>query len=157
MVYGAGDGEIFTHFTGAIDVVGHELSHGVTQFTSALVYEAQSGALNEHFSDVIGILVKQWKNKLTAAKSDWLIGKGVLAASVRGAALRSMKAPGTAYNDPNTIGRDPQPAHMKHFLDTDQDNGGVHINSGIPNKAFYNVAIALGDRKSTRLNSSHLG
>jgi Zn-dependent metalloprotease len=144
MVYGDGDNQVFTHFTGAIDVVGHELTHGVTQFTSALVYEAQSGALNEHFSDVIGILVKQWKNKLTAPKSDWLIGKGVLAPGVRGVALRSMKAPGTAYNDPSTLGRDPQPAHMKNFLDTDQDNGGVHINSGIPNKAFYNVAIALG-------------
>jgi Zn-dependent metalloprotease len=144
MVYGDGDNEVFTHFTGSVDVIGHELSHGVTQFTSALLYESQSGALNEHFSDVMGILVKQWKNKLTAAKSDWLIGKGVLAPGVKGAALRSMRAPGTAYNDPSTIGSDPQPAHMKDFLETDEDDGGVHINSGIPNKAFYNVAIALG-------------
>ncbi len=144
MVYGDGDGVIFSHFTSCIDVIGHELTHGVTQFTSALEYEAQSGALNEHFSDVMGSLVKQWKLKQTAAQADWLIGKGLLGPSVKGVALRSMKAPGTAYNDPKTLGRDPQPANMSHYVHTDQDNGGVHINSGIPNKAFYNVAIALG-------------
>jgi Zn-dependent metalloprotease len=144
MVYGDGDGRIFNRFTSFIDVIGHELTHGVTQFTSALDYEAQSGALNEHFSDVIGSLVKQWKLKQTAAQGDWLIGKGLLAPGVKGVALRSMKAPGTAYNDPKTLGRDPQPANMSHYVNTNQDNGGVHINSGIPNKAFYNVAIALG-------------
>ena len=144
MVYGDGDGRIFVHFTSCLDVIGHELTHGVTQFTSALQYEAQSGALNEHFSDVMGSLVKQWKLKQTAAKADWLIGKGLLAPGVKGVALRSMKAPGTAYNDPRTLGRDPQPAHMKDYVNTDQDNGGVHINSGIPNKAFFNAAIALG-------------
>jgi Zn-dependent metalloprotease len=144
MVYGDGDGVIFVHFTSCLDVIGHELTHGVTQFTSALEYEAQSGALNEHFSDVMGSLVKQWKLKQTAAKADWLIGKGLFAPGVKGVALRSMKAPGTAYNDPKTLGRDPQPAHMKDYVDTDQDNGGVHINSGIPNKAFYNAAVTLG-------------
>ena len=144
MVYGDGDGRIFVHFTSCLDVIGHELTHGVTQFTSALQYEAQSGALNEHFSDVMGSLVKQWKLKQTAVKADWLIGKGLLASGVKGVALRSMKAPGTAYNDPRTLGRDPQPAHMKDYVNTDQDNGGVHINSGIPNKAFFNAAIALG-------------
>jgi Zn-dependent metalloprotease len=144
MVYGDGDGVIFTRFTACIDVIGHELTHGVTQFTSALEYQAQSGALNEHFSDVMGSLVKQWKLKQTAAKADWLIGKGLLAPGVKGVALRSMKAPGTAYNDPKTLGRDPQPDNMSHYVDTTQDNGGVHINSGIPNKAFYNVAAALG-------------
>lgn len=144
MVYGDGDGVIFLHFTACLDVIGHELTHGVTQFTSALDYEAQSGALNEHFSDVMGSLVKQWKLKQSAAKADWLIGKGLLAPGVKGVALRSMKAPGTAYNDPKTLGRDPQPANMKEYVDTDEDNGGVHINSGIPNKAFYNAAVALG-------------
>jgi Zn-dependent metalloprotease len=144
MVYGDGDGVIFSRFTQCIDVIGHELTHGVTQFTSALEYQSQSGALNEHFSDVMGSLVKQWKLKQTAAQGDWLIGKGLLAPGVKGIALRSMKAPGTAYNDPNTLGHDPQPANMSHYVDTNQDNGGVHINSGIPNKAFYNVAIALG-------------
>jgi len=144
MVYGDGDGVIFVHFTGSIDVIGHELTHGVTQFTSALIYEDQSGALNEHFSDVIGSLVKQWKKGQTAAQADWLIGAGLLAPGVKGVALRSMKAPGTAYNDPKTLGKDPQPANMANYMNTAQDNGGVHINSGIPNKAFYNAAIAIG-------------
>jgi Zn-dependent metalloprotease len=144
MVYGDGDNVIFIHFTGSIDVIGHELTHGVTQFTSALEYQDQPGALNEHFSDVMGSLVKQWKKNQTAAQADWLIGEGILAPGVKGVALRSMKAPGTAYNDPKTLGKDPQPANMKNFVNTSQDNGGVHINSGIPNKAFYNAAIAIG-------------
>ena len=144
MVYGDGDNVIFVHFTGCIDVIGHELTHGVTQFTSGLDYQDQSGALNEHFSDVMGSLVKQWKHNQTAAQADWLIGAGLLAPGVKGVALRSMKDPGTAYNDPKTLGKDPQPANMKNYLNTSQDNGGVHINSGIPNKAFYNTAYALG-------------
>jgi Zn-dependent metalloprotease len=144
MVYGDGDGVIFVHFTTCIDVIGHELTHGVTQFTSKLEYEGQSGALNEHFSDVMGSLVKQWTLKQTAAQADWLIGKGLLGPGIKGIALRSMKAPGTAYSDPKTLGRDPQPGHMKDYVNTNQDNGGVHINSGVPNKAFFNVASALG-------------
>ena len=145
MVYGDGDGRIFVSFTGFVDVIGHELTHGVTQFTSSLEYEDQSGALNEHFSDVMGSLVKQWKKGQTAAQADWLIGQGLLGPGIQGVALRSMKAPGTAYNDP-LLGKDPQPAHMSHYLNTSQDNGGVHINSGIPNKAFFNVAVAIGGK-----------
>ncbi|MEA2164756.1 MAG: hypothetical protein QOK37_2883 [Thermoanaerobaculia bacterium] len=144
MVYGDGDGIVFVHLTSCIEVIGHELTHGVTQFTSKLEYQGQSGALNEHFSDVMGSLVKQWTRKQTAAQADWLIGKGILAPGVKGEALRSMEAPGTAYNDPDTLGSDPQPAHMNNFVDTNQDNGGVHINSGIPNKAFHSVAVTLG-------------
>src|SRR5438874_771135 len=144
MVYGDGDGIIFDRFTQCLDVIGHELTHGVTQFTSALQYQDQSGALNEHVSDVVGSLVKQWKKKQTAAQADWLIGAGLLSKSVKGVALRSMKDPGSAYNDPKLGGRDPQPGHMKDYIQTDEDNGGVHLNSGIPNKAFFNAAVALG-------------
>ncbi len=143
MVYGDGDGTIFNRFTIALDVIGHELTHGITQYEADLVYEQQPGALNEHFSDVFGVLVAQFAKKQTAAQADWLIGKGLLAPGIRGTALRSMKAPGTAYDDP-LIGKDPQPDHMKHFVKTSSDHGGVHINSGIPNKAFYNFAISLG-------------
>ena len=145
MVYGDGDGVIFERFTKSIDVVGHELTHGVTQFEAALAYHDQSGALNESFSDVFGSLVKQWKLKQTADKADWLIGGGLLAKGVNGVALRSMKAPGTAYDDPR-LGKDPQPDHMKDFFKGSADNGGVHINSGIPNHAFYLVATTLGGR-----------
>jgi Zn-dependent metalloprotease len=143
MVYGDGDGEIFVRFTKSLDVIAHELTHGVTQYEADLVYEDQPGALNEHFSDVFGVLVNQYSRKQKADKADWLIGKGIFAKGVKGVALRSMKAPGTAFDDP-LIGKDNQPAHMKDFVKTRDDNGGVHINSGIPNKAFYELAIKLG-------------
>lgn len=143
MVYGDGDGEIFQRFTKSIDVIGHELAHGVTQYEAALEYEGQAGALNESFSDVFGSLVKQYFFKQKPDKADWLIGNGLFARKVKGVALRSMKEPGTAYNDP-TIGKDPQPSHMKNYVDTTSDNGGVHINSGIPNRAFYLTAMELG-------------
>ena len=143
MVYGDGDGDLFNRFTIAIDVMGHELTHGVTQYEASLVYSHQPGALNESMSDVFGSLVKQRHLGQTAAQADWLIGAGLLAAGIHGVALRSMKAPGTAYDDP-LIGKDPQPDHMSHYVNTSSDNGGVHINSGIPNKAFYLTATALG-------------
>jgi Zn-dependent metalloprotease len=143
MVFGDGDGTLFNRFTIALDVIGHELTHGVTEHTANLAYLGQSGALNESVSDVFGSLIKQYKGKQTASEADWLIGEGLLAKNVHGVALRSMKAPGTAYDDP-TLGKDPQPANMKGYVHTSQDSGGVHINSGIPNHAFYLAAIALG-------------
>jgi Zn-dependent metalloprotease len=143
MVFGDGDGELFNRFTIAIDVIGHELAHGVTQDEAALRYTLQPGALNESLSDVFGALVKQYRLGQSAAEADWLIGAGLFTATVNGEALRSMKAPGTAYDDP-LLGKDPQPAHMDDFVRTLDDNGGVHINSGIPNRAFYLAAVALG-------------
>jgi Zn-dependent metalloprotease len=142
MIFGDGDGKIFTRFTSSIDVIGHELTHGVTQYEAALAYHDQPGALNESMSDVFGVMVKQMVLNQTAAQADWLIGAGLLA-SFPTQALRSMKAPGTAYNNA-LMGHDPQPADMAHYVNTQQDNGGVHINSGIPNRAFYLLAIALG-------------
>ncbi|QKW34953.1 M4 family metallopeptidase [Actinomadura sp. NAK00032] len=143
MVYGDGDGVLFTGFTGPLDVTGHELTHGITQYTANLEYYGQAGALNESMSDVFGSLIKQWHLGQTADRADWLIGQGLLAEGVNGVALRSMKEPGTAYDDPR-LGKDPQPAHMDHYVETYRDNGGVHINSGIPNHAFYLAATALG-------------
>jgi Zn-dependent metalloprotease len=143
MVFGDGDGQLFQRFTIALDVIGHELAHGVTENETGLVYMNQSGALNEHLSDVWGSLIKQWVRKETADKADWIIGAGLLAPGINGKALRSMKAPGTAYDDA-TLGKDPQPDHMDRYVDTFQDNGGVHINSGIPNKAFFLAATSIG-------------
>jgi Zn-dependent metalloprotease len=145
MVFGDGDGKYFNRFTIAIDVMGHELTHGVTAHQANLVYHDQPGALNESMSDVFGSLVKQYAHspQQTAAQADWLIGAGLFTAAVNGVALRSMKAPGTAYDD-KVLGKDPQPAHMSHYVVTTSDNGGVHINSGIPNHAFYLLAVALG-------------
>jgi Zn-dependent metalloprotease len=149
MVYGDGDEDLpvserlFNRFTIAIDVIGHELTHGVTQFSADLAYWEQSGSLNESMSDVFGSLVKQYQGNQMAGQADWLIGQGLFTSNVNGVALRSMKAPGTAYDDP-VIGKDPQPAHMKDYVTTVEDNGGVHINSGIPNHAFYVASIEIG-------------
>jgi Zn-dependent metalloprotease len=143
MVFGDGDGTLFIGFTKALDVIAHELTHGVTAFEANLDYQGQPGALNESFSDVFGSLVKQHSLGQDASTADWLIGEGILAPGIHGVALRSMKAPGTAYDDPQ-LGKDPQPANMRDYVNTPEDNGGVHINSGIPNHAFYLVATALG-------------
>jgi len=144
MLFGDGDGTVFNRFTLAVDVIGHELTHGVTAATANLTYQDQPGALNESVSDVFGSLVKQQIAQETAAAADWLIGEGLFMAEINGVALRSMKAPGTAYDDPQLGGKDPQPAHMDGFVTTASDNGGVHINSGIPNHAFYLAAAAFG-------------
>lgn len=143
MVFGDGDGQLFNRFTLSLDVIGHELTHGVTEDEAHLNYLFQAGALNESMSDIFGSLIKQRKLKQKANKADWLIGAELLTKEVQGAALRSMKAPGTAYDDP-VLGKDPQPAHMQDYVRTYADNGGVHINSGIPNRAFYLVATNLG-------------
>jgi len=127
MVYGDGDGKLFERFTKSVDVIGHELTHGVTAHEARLDYHDQPGALNESFSDVFGSLVKQRVLGSTADQADWIIGAGLFTPRVRGVGLRSMKAPGTAYDDPVL-----------------EDDGGVHINSGIPNRAFFLAAHAIG-------------
>lgn len=152
MVFGDGDEDdqsmpaserLWNRFTIAIDVIGHELSHGVVDRTAGLVYRGQSGALNEHVADTFGSLVKQKKLGQEAADADWLIGEGLFTTNVNGQALRSMKDPGSAFDDP-VLGKDPQPGHMSEYVRTAQDNGGVHINSGIPNKAFFLAATSIG-------------
>ncbi|MBI4761450.1 MAG: M4 family metallopeptidase [Chloroflexi bacterium] len=149
MVYGDGDEDLpeqdrlFNRFTISIDIIGHELTHGVTQFEAKLVYSYQPGALNESMSDVFGSLVKQRVRNQSAVQADWIIGEGLFTPNVNGVGIRSMKEPGTAYNDP-VLGKDPQPGHMKDYVNTTSDNGGVHINSGIPNRAFYITAMELG-------------
>ena len=148
MVFGDGDGQVFGRFTVAVDVIGHELTHGVTEKTAGLVYRGQSGALNESIADVFGSLVKQRLLGQDAGGADWLIGAGLFQPAIAGRGLRSMKAPGTAYDDP-VLGRDPQPATMAGFVVTTDDNGGVHTNSGIPNYAFYLAAVAIGGDAST--------
>jgi Zn-dependent metalloprotease len=142
MVYGDGDGSIFRPFTCALDVIAHELTHGVTQHEANLNYRGQSGALNESFSDVFGCLAKQYKKRESAEKSKWLIGENLFMPGVKAIGIRSMKEPGSAYDDP-ILGKDPQPGHMRDYVTTDEDNGGVHINSGIPNRVFYGLAIRL--------------
>jgi hypothetical protein len=142
-IFGDGDGTIFNRFTSALDVIAHTFAHGVVGAMVRLDYWEQSGALMESVCDVFGTLVKQYQLRQTADQADWLIGSGLFAPGVHGVALRSMASPGTAYDDA-TLGKDPQPAHMRAFVRTDTDNGGVHINSGIPSRAFYLAAASLG-------------
>lgn len=143
LVFGDGDGQVFNRFTIALTIIAHELTHGVIQSTANLAYRDQSGALNESIADVFGSLVEQYSREQSAAEASWLIGEGLFTDQVQGRALRSMRAPGTAFDD-DVIGTDPQPDSMAGYVQTDDDNGGVHINSGIPNRAFYLVADALG-------------
>jgi Zn-dependent metalloprotease len=143
MIFGDGSGKLFTRLTQSLTVCAHELGHGVIQYDGPLVYQGQPGALNEHLADVSGAMVHQWRHEETVDKADWLIGKEILAEGVTGKALRSMKEPGTAYDD-DLLGKDPQPANMDDYVETTGDHGGVHINSGIPNKAFYETAAKLG-------------
>ncbi|KAJ5150899.1 uncharacterized protein N7482_010151 [Penicillium canariense] len=114
MVFGDGDGVIFNGFTDELDVIGHELTHGVVQYTMG-------------------------------KQSNWLIAEGIWGKGINGRGLRDMKAPGTAYDD-SKVGSDPQPAHWKSFkkLPLTSDRGGVHINSGIPNRAFYLASTMIG-------------
>jgi Zn-dependent metalloprotease len=142
MVFGDGDGDIFITFV-LLDVVGHEDGHEITGKTCDLEYHDQPGALNEHLSDVDGVVCRQYTLKLSVDQDTWLIGPGIFSSTVNGRALRDMLNPGTAYDD-KRLGKDPQPDHMSKFVHTSSDNGGVHFNSGIPNKAYALFAKAVG-------------
>lgn len=145
MIFGDGDGETFDYFSDSLDVIVHEIAHGVTQYTANLQYEDQSGALNESISDVFACMAEQWHIGQTADDGDWVLGQNIFPVARKGTALRSLKKPGTAYDD-NILGKDPQPHHMRDYINTSEDCGGVHLNSGIPNHAFYLVATSLGRR-----------
>jgi hypothetical protein len=143
LVFGDGDGRVFERFTKPVDVLAHEFSHAVIQHTADLTYRGQSGALNESVADVFASCLKQRLLGQQAADGDWLIGEGIFLPGIQARALRDMAAPGTAYDDPE-VGADPQVGHMDDYVDTTDDNGGVHLNSGIPNKAFQLAAVAVG-------------
>ncbi|MBI3659337.1 M4 family metallopeptidase [Candidatus Acetothermia bacterium] len=139
MVFGNGDNVIFQDFTNDVDVPGHELTHGVTQYTAAFLYTDQPGALNEATSDIFGACIDARVHGKDAGTFNWLIGEDVMAPQLYGEALRSMAYPGTAYDDP-ILGTDPQPATMAGYV----PNGDPHINSGIINRWFYLMATDLG-------------
>jgi Zn-dependent metalloprotease len=143
LVVGDGDGTRFMTFA-LVDVLTHEMCHALPELR-ALVYKGQTGALIESICDVLGILAKQWSSGQTVNESNWVIGEGVYAESVIGEGIRSMRAPGTAYDDP-VLGRDPQFATMREYVDTTPDSGGVHVNVGIPNHAYYLASEELGGR-----------
>lgn len=146
MYLGSGDKVIFKTFN-TQNVNTHEVTHGVTEYVCGAEYYGQSGALNEHWSDAWACMLDQWLLKQFAKDASWLIGEGIFVDDMKGgkktlpgrdklgAALRDMLEPGTGYND-SRLGRDPQPGHMKDYIKTSSDNGGVHSNSGIPNHWF---------------------
>lgn len=135
LVFGEGDGEIFGNFTASRDIFAHEFGHALVSLGPKLAYAGESGALNEHLADVIGVCVQQSVSKDV---SDWRIGQEILLDGV--SAVRDMLKPGTAY-DNALLGKDPQPDHMSGYRKMSGDNGGVHINSGIPNKAFAALCV----------------
>ena len=152
MIYGDGDGSYFTSLSGDLDVVAHEMTHGVTSNSANLAYENQSGALNESMSDVLGVLVQTYDKynvanggQWTFNSADWVVGDEIYTPGVAGDALRSLANP-TLYD---------QPAHMNNYKNLpntkDGDWGGVHINSGIPNKAAYSLAQNIGCEKTARI------
>ena len=143
MAYGEGDGKLFIRFTSALDVVAHELTHGVVSFTSKLDYVSESGALNESFADVMASLISQWKSHQTVTQAHWYIGKDVLGPGARIGGVRTLTGDKAYSNDPD-FGTDPQPKHYQDRYTGSLDRGGVHINSGIPNHAFYLAAMAIG-------------
>lgn len=146
MTFGDGDGVNFQNFVRALDVTGHELAHGVVQYTANLEYKGQSGALNEHFADVFGTAVKQWAAKETEKTANWLMGEICTMGKFKGKAIRSMKEPANA-----AIVLSAQPEHISKIFKGTADNGGVHINSGIPNKAFYLASMEIGTQKAAKL------
>jgi Zn-dependent metalloprotease len=145
MAYGDGDGSLFVRFTKALDVVGHELTHGVVTHTCNLQYQDESGALNEHLADVMGALVSQWRARQTTKQAAWTIGAEIMGPGTTAKCLRTFKDE-PAYQGDSILGDDPQPKHLKDKYTGTADNGGVHINSGIPNLAFYLVAMEIGGR-----------
>jgi Zn-dependent metalloprotease len=149
LVFGDGDEDLpvdqrlFNNFTNSISVLAQEYVYGIVQYETGLAYTEKSGALAASYGDIFGSLIKQYQHHQTAAEADWIVGEDLFAPNVQGIGLRSLKAPGTAYDDP-VLGKDPQPGHMRDYVNTVSDNGGVHINSGIPNHAFYLIAIKMG-------------
>ena len=152
MVYGDGDGKEFTYLSGDLDLVGHEMTHGVIENTADLQYHNQSGALNESIADVFGVLISTYDKYNVAAggswkfnAADWVVGDDIYTPSISGDALRSLSNP-TLYNQPDNM------SNYEYYPDTEAgDYGGVHTNSSIPSKAAYLMAKNIGMEKTARI------
>lgn len=147
MLYGNGDGKIFKSFTSDIGVIAHELGHNFlhgkygAKFTVMGSHYGQPGAVSEHICDVIAKCVEAKYNGWDDLVEHWFIGANLMVNP--NFSLRDMAEPGSAYDDPK-LGKDPQVAHMKDFVVTDDDHGGVHLNNGIMNRVFTLFAENVG-------------
>lgn len=144
VVFGDGDGIVFDYLTDSLDVVAHELTHGLIDHTAKLQYISQSGALNESCADVFACMIEQWHQGVSVNEADWLLGQTMFPVAFKGVALRSVKNPGSAYKNHDVLRNDIQPKHMNQLYTGNGDRQGVHINSGIPNHAFYLAAMEIG-------------
>jgi Zn-dependent metalloprotease len=144
--FGEIDSQIFNPFVNNFGMTMYAFGHAVTYYSSNLIYDGQSGALRESMADVIAIMAKHRQQKIDAndPNADWFIGENLLVYSETQTAVRSMSNPGTAYHNHYIFKTDPQPAHMQSYIQTTKDFGGVHLNSGIPNKVFYLAATKIG-------------
>jgi Zn-dependent metalloprotease len=158
MAYGDGDGKVMTDLTKSLDVAGHEMTHGVTSQTSKLIYQSESGALNEAFSDFFGIAVAA---RGLNAPAEWAIGKDIFLNERKQIGLRNLKAPASIMartrDDQGNIVTKPYPSHVKDQFTTlnacssQNDRCFVHINSMIPGHAMYQMAERLGLEKAEKL------
>lgn len=135
MTYGDGNGSTFSSLV-TLDICGHEMQHGVTERTARLVYSGESGALNESWSDVFGAMTERYARGQST--NTWKIGEQAYTPGIAGDALRHMDNPHLASNSGFTADDDPD--HYSERYTGTGDSGGVHINSGIPNKVFYLLA-----------------
>ncbi|MBM4169664.1 MAG: PKD domain-containing protein [Ignavibacteria bacterium] len=144
MTYGDGDGVLFGNLAGGLDIIAHEITHGVIESSADLMYENQMGALNESYADVLGTFVEFYAR---GGGGNWQMGENVYTPGVAGDALRDLR-------DPH-LGANWQPAHMTEYVNlinnSSNDLGGVHINSGIPNRACYLIASLIGISKTEKI------
>jgi bacillolysin len=149
MVYGDGDGRIFTHLAAALDVVAHEMTHGVTDFSSQLINQDEPGALNEAFSDIMAAAIEFYYQPVGSGtdKGDWLIGEDVLL--VYPGYIRSL-------NNPHGVLGDPDHYNLRQFIGTTTDDGGVHFNMTIGTHAFY-LAVEGGRNRVSGITVAGVG
>lgn len=134
----------FGNFHNSLEVIGHELMHGITLAVAPLFYYGESGALSEHLSDVFGLMIKHFKLNQNVFEADWLVGQDLIVPELKNMAFRSFISPGKAYQLPDNAGHDAQVKHYSECKETTDDLGGVHMYSGVLNHAFYLAAKTIG-------------
>jgi Zn-dependent metalloprotease len=139
MVYGDGDGKIFVDFTQGNDVIGHELTHGITQHTLQLGYTDEAGGLNESLSDCFGAMFQQWQAKQDVTKASWLIGADIIGSTAKARGYTCIR---NMANPADSKSLTPQPVHYSQLT----PGMDPHYSSGPPNLAFQTACKAVGGK-----------